>query len=141
MTEAVIDSSIAITWCFEDEATSETDALFERVRDEGAIVPDVWHLEIGNALLQAEQRGRISANDVASRLSLIADLPISLDPETAGRAWRDTLALARSERLTVYDAAYLELAVRRRLPLFTLDRDLASAAIRRGVVVLPASVA
>ena len=138
MTEAVVDSSIALTWCFEDEATSETDALFERVRDDGAVVPGLWHLELGNLLLQAEKRGRISAHDIAARLDLIAELPISVDRETSHRAWRETLAAARGERLTVYDAAYLELAERRRLPLMTLDRDLAAAAIRRGVVVLPA---
>ena len=116
MTEAVIDSSIALTWCFEDEASAETDALFERVRDEGAVVPGLWRLELGNVLLQAERRGRISAGDVASRLDLIAELPISVDPETADRAWRDILTLARAERLTVYDAAYLELAARRGFP-------------------------
>ncbi len=138
MTEAVIDSSIALTGCFEDEATAETDALFERIRDEGAVVPGLWHLELGNVLLQAEKRGRISASDVSARLDLIAELPISIDQETTIRAWRDTLALARGERLTVYDATYLELAARRRLPLLTLDGDLAAAAVRRGVTVLPA---
>lgn len=138
MTEAVIDSSIALTSCFEDEASAETDALFERVRDEGAVVPGLWRLELGNVLLQAERRGRISAGDVASRLDLIAELPISVDPETADRAWRDILTLARAERLTVYDAAYLELAARRGFPLLTLDDDLAQAALRLGVAVLPA---
>ena len=138
MTEAVIDSSIALTWCFEDEATPETDALFERVRDEGAVVPSLWHLELGNVLVQAEKRGRISAKDIAARLDLIADLPISVDQETTIRAWRETLSIARSEHLTVYDATYLELAARRRLPLLTLDGDLAVAAIRQGVIVLPA---
>jgi predicted nucleic acid-binding protein len=138
MTEFVIDSSIALTWCFEDEATPETDALFERVRDGGAIVPGLWHLELGNVLLQAERRGRIGGPDVAARLDLIAELPISVDQETTIRAWRETLALARSERLTVYDATYLELARRRHLPLWTLDGELALAAVRRGVAVLPA---
>ena len=139
MSEAVIDSSIALTWCFEDEATSETDALFERVRDEGAVVPSLWRLEVGNVLLQAEKRGRISAHDIAARLDLIAELPISVDQETTFRAWRETLAAARAERLTAYDAAYLELAERRGLPLMTLDGDLVAAAVRRGVVVLPAT--
>ena len=105
MSETVLNSSIALTWCFEDEATSETDALFERVRDEGAIVPGLWHLELGNVLLQAEKRGRIGANDIAARLDLIAELPISVDQETTVRAWRETLATARGERLAVYDAS------------------------------------
>jgi predicted nucleic acid-binding protein len=100
-------------------------------------VPALWHLELGNVLLQAEKRGRISAGDVALRLELIGELPISVDRETTSRAWREILTLARAERLTTYDATYLELALRRGLPLLTKDRDLASAARRLGVAVLP----
>jgi predicted nucleic acid-binding protein len=134
---AVIDASLALTWFFEDEATPETDRLLDRVRHEGAVVPALWRLELGNVLLQAERRGRISTANVEQRLTLIARLPISVDPETVSRAWRDTLAVARTERLTVYDAAYLELATRRRVPLFTLDKELAAAARRRGAEVYP----
>jgi predicted nucleic acid-binding protein len=133
----VIDASIALTWCFEDEASPVTDALFERVRDDGAIVPGLWRLELGNVLLAAERRGRIDTEDLAERLDLIAALPIDTDPETSSRAWRDTLTVARAEGLTTYDAAYLELAIRRRVPLLTKDRDLAAAAARRGVTVAP----
>ncbi len=139
MSEVVIDSSIALTWCFEDEASSETDALFERVRDDGAVVPALWHLELSNVLLQAEKRGRMTASDVAMRLELIAELPISVDQETTARAWREVLTMARTERLTTYDATYLELAVRRGLPLLTKDNELAEAAKRLGVVVLLSS--
>ena len=137
MTAVVIDSSIALTWCFEDEATAETDALFERVRDDGAIVPGLWHLELSNVLLQAEKRGRISAGDVTTRLDLIAGLPISVDQETTLRAWREILTMARAESLTTYDATYIELAARRGVPLLTKDNDLAQAATRLGVGVLP----
>jgi predicted nucleic acid-binding protein len=137
VTAGVIDSSIALTWCFEDEASPETDGLFERVRDEGAVVPGLWHLELGNVLLQAERRGRISRADIATRLSLIADLPISVDGKTTPRAWREILLLARAENLTAYDAAYLELADRRGLRLMTRDHALADAAKRLGVIVLP----
>ena len=137
MSEVVIDSSIALTWCFEDEASPETDRLFERVRDDGAVVPGLWHLELSNVLLQAEKRGRLSSSDIAIRLDLIAELPISVDQETTARAWREILTLARAERLTTYDATYLELATRRGLPLLTRDDELAQAAIRLGVAVLP----
>ncbi len=137
MTAAVVDSSIALTWCFEDEASPETDRLFERVRDDGAIVPGLWHLEVANVLLQAERRGRIGRADVARRLRLISDLPIATDQETTPRAWRETLSLARAENLTAYDAAYLELAERRGLPLMTRDNDLGAAAKRLGVIVFP----
>jgi len=132
----VIDASVALTWCFEDEASPQTDALFERVRDGGAVVPALWHLELANVLLQAEKRGRIATGDVATRLELIAELPIATDHEAAARAWREVIALARAERLTVYDAAYLELAVRRGLPLSSRDDALVGAAHRIGVAIL-----
>jgi predicted nucleic acid-binding protein len=129
----VIDSSAALSWCFEDEASPESDALFEQVRDQGAVVPGLWHLEVANVLLQAERRGRITTGDVAMRLELIAELPITTDNETTARAWREILALARAEGLTTYDATYLELAIRRGLPLQTKDEALITAAKRTGV--------
>ena len=132
----VIDSSVALTWCFDDEASAQTDAFFERVRDEGAVVPALWHLELANVLLQAEKRGRIATGDVATRLELIAELPIATDHETSARAWREVIALARAQGLTAYDAAYLELAVRRGLPLSTRDAALKGAARRIGVAIL-----
>jgi len=133
----VVDSSIALSWCFEDEASPETDVLFERVRDHGAVVPTLWHLELGNVLLQAEKCCRITTGDVATRLELIAELPITADHETARRAWREILALARAQGLTTYDATYLELAIRRGLALATRDDALRGAAKRMGVAVLP----
>jgi predicted nucleic acid-binding protein len=135
MNPLVIDSSVALTWCFEDEASPRSDALLDQVRDEGAVVPGLWHLEVANVLLQAEKRGRITAADIAMRLELIAELPIDTDNETAARAWREILALARAEGLTTYDAAYLELAIRRGLPLLTKDQALIAAAQRTGVAV------
>jgi predicted nucleic acid-binding protein len=131
----VIDSSAALSWCFEDEASPESDALFEQVRDQGAVVPGLWHLEVANVLLQAERRGRIAPGDVTMRLELIAELPITTDNETTARAWREILALARAEGLTTYDATYLELAIRRGLPLQTKDAALITAAERSGVAV------
>ena len=131
----VIDSSVALTWCFEDEASPQTDALFEHVRDDGAVVPALWHFELANVLLQAEKRGRIATGDVATRLELIAELPIATDHEAVARAWREVIALARAESLTAYDAAYLELAIRRGLPLVTKDAALIAAAGRRGVAI------
>jgi len=132
----VVDASVALTWCFEDEASPATDAVLDQVKGEGAIVPSLWHLELGNVLLSAERRGRTIQGGVVARLALMAQLPITIDAETAGRAWREILALARAERLTAYDAAYLELAVRRGLPLATKDEALRGAAKRVGVPVL-----
>jgi predicted nucleic acid-binding protein len=133
----VLDCSIAIAWCFEDEATPETDALLDRLRDEGAAVPALWSLEVGNALLQAERHGRLSTAKVAAFVNLLAGLPIAIDGDTATRALREVLALARAEGLTTYDASYLELAGRRALPLATKDQTLHRAAQRVGVPLLP----
>jgi predicted nucleic acid-binding protein len=133
----VIDCSVAVAWCIDDEAAPATDTLLERVRDEGGIVPSLWHLELGNVLLQAERRSRLKPGGVAVRLELLRTLPIVTDDETSIRAWREVLALARAECLTTYDAAYLELAIRRGLPLATKDGDLEAAAGRVGVQLLP----
>ena len=133
----VIDASVILGWCFKDEASPAVDRVIDRVRDEGAWVPSLWRLEVANVLLNAERRGRIVQAERARRLELLADLPIETDDETDLRAWSDTLALAKAERLTVYDAAYLELALRRGKPLATLDRELGKAARKRGVPVAP----
>lgn len=138
MSGLVLDCSVAVAWCFEDEASPETDTLLERVRDEGALVPALWHLELGNVLVQAERRKRLTAADTTTRLELIADLPIATDDETPTRALREILTLARAEGLTTYDAAYLELAMRKGLPLATKDRTLRDAAERAGVASFPA---
>ena len=136
MSGLVIDCSVAVAWCFEDEVSAETDAILERVRDEGALVPALWHLELGNVLVQAERRKRLTAADTTTRLELIAALPILTDAETPERALREVLTLARAEGLTTYDAAYLELAMRKGLPLASKDRALVEAADRAGITNL-----
>ncbi len=138
MSGLALDCSVAVSWCFEDEATPEMDALLDQVRDLGAIVPGIWHLELGNVLLQVARRERISSGDMATRLALISVLPITTDSETAARALREVLTLAQAEGLTTYDAAYLELAMRRSLPLASKDSALREAAGRVVVSVLPA---
>jgi predicted nucleic acid-binding protein len=137
VSELVLDCSVAASWCFIDEASPETDGIYERVRDGGAIVPCLWRIELGNVLLQAERRGRITAGTVAARLELMAELPIVTDREMSALAWRATIALARAERLTAYDASYLELAIRLGLPLATKDAALATATRNLGLRVLP----
>ena len=129
----VIDASVALCWCFDDESSPRTEALLDRVARDGALVPILWYFELGNVLLQAERRGRIKTADVAARLELIGALPIVTDQDSAGRIWREVLALARSHRLTTYDAAYLDLAIHRAMPLATNDGDLIKAAKSVGV--------
>jgi predicted nucleic acid-binding protein len=133
----VVDASVALAWCFDDEASPVSDAILDMVKDDGAIVPSLWHLELANVLLQAERRGRTIVGGLVARLELLDQLPIATDAETSGRAWREVLALARSERLTTYDAAYLELAVRRGLSLATRDEALLGAAKRLGIALVP----
>jgi predicted nucleic acid-binding protein len=132
----VIDASLALAWCFGDEKSPAADKAIDQVRDEGALVPSLWRLEVANVLFAAERRGRIGRADLEHRLDLLSALAIATDTETDGRAWTDTLMLARAQRLTLYDAAYLELAMRHGAELATLDQDLAQAARRMGVPVL-----
>ena len=105
--------------------------------ESGALVPGLWWLEIGNVLSRAERRKRIAPSKVASYVDVLAELPIATDTETEERALREILALARREHLTTYDAAYLEVAMRRGIPLATLDKTLLRAARRVGVDTLP----
>ncbi len=138
MSAFVLDCSIAAAWLFEDEARPETDDLLDLLRDDGALVPNLWHLEVGNVLIQAERRGRITAAQIATRLELLASLPIATDGETDVLAFREILTLARAQALTTYDAAYLELALRQGIPLATQDKALVRAAIAVKVDTLPA---
>ena len=132
----VLDNSVALAWCFEDEQTPPIMALLDRVVETGAIAPLLWPLEALNGLLVAERRRRLDAAKRAELAGLLRALPITLDDETADKSWGDTLRLAEAFRLSVYDATYLELAQRRRLPLASMDRALCSAAAAIGVVVL-----
>lgn len=133
----VLDCSITVAWLFDDESTPQTDELLDRLRDSGALVPALWRLELGNVLARAERLKRITAAQIADYLDLLDRSPIVTDTETESRAFREVLTLARNEGLTTYDAAYLELAVRRRLSLATLDKELIRAAHRVQVSTLP----
>ena len=135
----VLDCSVAVAWCFEDEATAELDALLERVQHQGAVVPPLWMSEASNVLLIAQRRGRIDRETMQERLALLDMLPIETDDMASSTVWRSSvLTLADVEALTFYDAIYLELAIRRGLPLASSDAALRRAARRRGIVVLPA---
>ena len=132
----VLDNSVALSWCFEDEQTPSVMALLDRVMETGAMAPLLWPLEALNGLLVAERRRRLDAAKRAELAGLLRALPITLDDDTAEKSWEDTARLAERFTLSVYDATYLELAQRRRLPLASKDRALRSAAAALGVVVL-----
>ncbi|MBN8454960.1 type II toxin-antitoxin system VapC family toxin [Accumulibacter sp.] len=132
----VLDSSVSLAWCFDDERTDAADALLERVVEAGAAAPALWPLEVLNALAMAERRSRINAERRQRLAGFLGDLPVIIDDETASQAWVATCQLAARFRLTVYDAAYLELAQRRGLPLATFDQELRAAAVALGVTLL-----
>lgn len=133
----VLDCSVAAAFLFEDEASPATDALLARLKVEGAIVPTLWSLELGNMLVQAERRRRTRSTRLTGILDLVRRLPIVTDSETDERALREIFALARQEGLTTYDASYLELAMRRNVDLATRDKQLIQAANRVGVATIP----
>jgi predicted nucleic acid-binding protein len=123
-----MDASLTMAWYFEDESTPATDALLDRVADGGAVVPSLWRLEVANAFQTAIRRQRIDAVYRDASLAELGLMPITIDADTSTYAWSATLRLSERFSLTLYDAAYLELAQRRSLPLATLDRDLRAAA-------------
>ena len=129
----VLDCSAAMTFCFDDERDDASVTLLAKVARDGAVVPALWALEVGNVLLSAERRGRLSSERVSHLLALLHALPLQVEhePDTIG-----LVALARQTSLTLYDAAYLALAQRRGLPLATRDRALQRAAEAVGVVVV-----
>lgn len=135
----VLDSSVTLSWFFEDERTSATASVLERVVEQGAVVPAIWRLEVANALQSGLRRGRVDAAFRDATLSDLGQLDIVSDPDTDSHAWAETLQLADRFRLTLYDAAYMELAQRRHLPLATLDRELRMAAKALGTVLLGAA--
>ena len=123
----VLDSLGTLAWIYDDETTEAIRQVFASVADDGAVVPALWRLEVGNSLTMAVRRNRIDAEFRRAALADMALLDITTDPHTEDRAWSDTLQLADRFRLTLYEAAYLELAQRRGLPLATLDVDLRNA--------------
>ncbi len=131
----VLDGSITLTWGFSDEDDANAQAILDVMPDLQAFVPGLWPLEVANALLVGERRGRTTPADVSHFLAMLGTFPITVDDETAARAWVETMHLARAHGLSAYDASYLELAMRLGLPLATLDAKLKLAAKAVGVTL------
>ncbi len=129
----VLDCSVTMAWVFPDEATEATERMRDSLVGGRAFVPALWPIEVGNVLRVATSRGRITREDWARIRNNLAALPIEIDPVSIARIWGSVLDLAHENRLSVYDAMYLELALRLRLPLATLDRALAAAGAANGV--------
>ena len=132
----VVDCSIAMAWLFNDEATPKTAVLLNRLATQTALVPAWWFIEITNVLAMAERKGRIKPTESDAFIADLSKLGIERDDEAPDRAFTHLLALCRRHRLTSYDAIYLDLAVRRNLPLATLDDALRKAAHKVGVRLL-----
>lgn len=132
----VVDNSVALAWCFEDEHTRPVMDLLDRVAESGAFAPSLWPLEAMNGLLMAERKKRLDARRRHRLAGFLRALPVTLDTETYDQAWTASLKLAERHHLSVYNAAYLELAQRRDLPLATLDRELIKACKALGLAAL-----
>jgi predicted nucleic acid-binding protein len=135
----VLDSSAALAWIYSDETTDAVRHVFEIVAEDGALVPALWRLEVASSLTVAVRRGRIDMPFRNAALADLALLDIAIDPHTDAHSWTTTLHLADRFRLTLYDAAYLELAHRRSLPLASLDEELRAAGRALGVALLGAA--
>ena len=136
MAALVLDASVAISAALDEASADLARAILRRVAEAGALVPNLWHLEVGQALLLAERQRRDDTTRRQRAQTLLLDLPIIADAETSTRAMRNTATLAADQSLSLYDAAYLELSRRCELPLATFDANLRRAASAFGVVLL-----
>jgi predicted nucleic acid-binding protein len=126
----VVDNSVVMSWCFEDEGNSYTEAVLDSLADGEAFVPGIWPLEVGNVLLVAERKKRLSEASVVRFLELVSSLPLSVEQETPDRMLKEIVSLARGQGISTYDASYLDLAMRMDLPVSTLDASMRKAARR-----------
>lgn len=138
MTGFVLDNSITMRWLLQSNKKTDqmyAESVLKSFVDVAAVVPDLWHLEATNVLVMAEKRGQLETSDVERFISQLEGLPIHVDPLTSHQAFSRTLILAKTYKLSSYDAAYLELAMRAGLPLATLDKDMLKAAKKANVAL------
>lgn len=132
-TRFVLDGSVTLAWFFADETDPYADEVLASFPFSEAVVPAIWPLEVANAIVVGERRKRSTVAQASKWLGILGSLPVNIDGETASRAWADVLTLARTQNLSSYDAAYLELAIRLGLPQATLDTQLKAACAKAGV--------
>jgi len=135
MADFVIDNSVVMAWCFADEDSSYADEVLASLVSTEAVAPSIWPLETGNVLVVAERRKHLSESDNIRFLALINDLPIKVIQEPPERMTKEILALAREHQLSTYDASYLDLAMRKGLPIATQDSGLKKAASKCKVII------
>ena len=135
MQEFVLDGSVTMAWYFKDEINDYANAVRDSLALCQAVVPSLWPLEVANTVVMGERRKRSTPAQAATWLGFLGALPIVVDGETSVRAWSEILGLARAHNLSAYDSAYLELAMRRGLPIATLDDKLKAVALAVGVAL------
>ena len=135
MSRFVLDNTVTMAWCFTEEATEFTEVLLNRLSNlaDTALVPALWLYEVVNVTEMAVRKGRISKEKATAFLESLAELPIEVEDLSRTEVFVSVRGLAERYVLTGYDAAYLELAIRHRLPLAALDSDLIKAARAAGV--------
>jgi predicted nucleic acid-binding protein len=130
----VADASVAVGWVHPAQATRQTAAMLDALADGATLeVPALWPLEVANALMVLVRRRKLNENERQTGLGWLGGLPLRIDPEAAALAFSRLSELAAAHHLSVYDAAYLELALRRKLPLACADGPLRGAAGQAGV--------
>ena len=133
MKPLVIDCSVTMAWCFEDEGSLFADKVLDHIADTEAWVPSLWAFEVANVLLVAERRGRLTTADSTRFVTLLSDLPILIDDRTHERALDSVLSIGREQGLSAYDATYLELAMRLGGEMATGDEKLRAACRKTGI--------
>jgi predicted nucleic acid-binding protein len=131
----VVDASVALAWCFPDEASEYAEGVLVALEGRSILAPAVWGLEIANAVLVGERSKRLGQPEIRRFTTLLENLPLVQDVRSTGECVNNILPIAREYGLSAYDAAYLELAVRQGAPLATLDRKLQTAARKAGVAI------
>lgn len=124
----VVDNSVVMSWCFEDEGNSYADAVLESLEFVQGLASAAWPLEVANVLLVAERKKRIDRSSVVRFLALLQGLPLRVEQEPPSRVLTEIFALARDQGLSSYDASYLDLAMRFGIPIATVDESLIKAA-------------
>ena len=138
MSRFVLDNTVTMAWCFTDEATEFTETLLSRLSNltDSAIVPALWLYEVVNVTGLAVRKGRITEEKARGFLESLSDLPIDVENPTRTQMFASVRALAGQYRLTAYDASYLELALRHKLPIAAFDNALAKAARTAGITLV-----
>jgi predicted nucleic acid-binding protein len=131
----IVDNSVVMSWCFKDESNQYADAILDSLDESTAVVPPIWLLEVVNVLLVAEHRKCLSKADRVRFITLLTQLPITVEEEQPERMMKEILPLAHGRRLSSYDASYLDLAMRKGLPIATLDKGVRAAAKRTKVPI------